>query len=102
MPKNRYPTISQGGDGQWHAWMSVRRPDGTSRQRHIKRATKEAVEQVVDDLLDKKKAGAPIAAGRAPTFETWFDETYLTTIAPLTCDLTTITGMRNKLRRYAY
>ncbi|MEU7904159.1 site-specific integrase [Actinoplanes sp. NPDC049118] len=94
MPRRRYPTISEGDDGKWHAWVSVTRPDGTTRQRHVKRATEAEVETVVDELLEQKRAGAAVERGRPPTVEQWMT-TYLDTIAPRRCDPGTIRDYRS-------
>ncbi|WIM97800.1 site-specific integrase [Actinoplanes oblitus] len=107
MPKKRkpedYPTISQGADGKWHAWVTVgTKPNGRPDQRHVKRQNYEGAEARVDELLAQKRTGQVQNAGRAPTVQAWFEEVYFETVAPLTMDLTTIEGARKKLRRYAY
>jgi integrase len=100
----RYPTISQGDDGLWHAWVSTgeKKANGRPQQRHIKRKTQAEVEAEVDRLLDLKKEGARVRPGRAPTVEQWLETVYLATIAPLRIDPTTVQGYRSKLRNYVY
>lgn len=101
--KKRYPTISQDAGGLWHAWVTVgTKPNGRPDQRHVKRADYEEVVARVDELLAQKQTGRVQKPGRSPTFEDWFETTYLDTVAPLRCDLTTVRGYRNKMRRYAY
>lgn len=100
MPKKRYPTISQGADGLWHAYVTVgTKRNGRPDQRHVKRRTREAVEERVDELLAQKQTGLVQKAGRSPTLIQWL-ETYLTTIAPRKIDPTTVRGYRSKLWSY--
>jgi len=102
MPRKRYPTIKQGPDGQWHAWVTVgTKPNGRPDQRHVKRATEGEVETRVDELLGQKRAGKVQRAGRAPTVESWLT-TYLDTVAPRRCDPTTIKGYWSKMRCYVF
>jgi integrase len=102
--RRRYPTISQGPDNQWHAWVSTgdKKPNGRPRQRHIKRKTEDEVRDEIDRLLDLKKEGARVRPGRAPTVQQWLDGVYLATIAPLRIDPTTVQGYRSKLRNYVF
>lgn len=103
MPRNRYPTIRQGADGLWHAWVTVgAKPNGRPDQRHIKRATKTEVEDRVDELLDQRKDGTVVKAGRAITVEQWLT-TYLDVVLPSTgrCDPETIRGYWSKVRIWA-
>lgn len=100
MGRKRYPTIRQGDDGQWHAWVVVgTKPNGRPDQRHVKRATLEEAEDRVDELLDQKKAGTVVKPGRAPTVATWL-ATYLADVAPRRCDPTTVQGYASKMRNY--
>jgi hypothetical protein len=59
MPKKKkYPTISPGEDGLFHAWVTVgTKSDGTADRRHVQRATAGEVEERVDELLAQKHAG---------------------------------------------
>jgi integrase len=103
VPRKRYPTISQGSDGLWHAWVTVgTKPNGRPDQRHIKRATEGEVEERVDELLAQKQTGRVQRGGRSPLAETWIETVYFETVAPLSCNDTTIEGARKKLRRYAW
>ncbi|MBX6357778.1 MAG: site-specific integrase [Micromonosporaceae bacterium] len=99
----RRPTITQGADGMWHAWISTgqTRAGGRTRQRHIKRRTRSEVEQELDRLLEQKRSGAPPRPGRAKTVEQWLT-TWLDTVAPRRCDPTTIYDYRSKLRKWVY
>ncbi|WP_319460054.1 site-specific integrase [Micromonospora sp. RTP1Z1] len=102
MARRRAPAISQGADGQWHAWVVVgTKANGRPDQRHVKRATRDEVEERVDELLDQRKAGTVVKPGRAATLQQWL-ETYLDTVAARRCDPTTITGYRSKMRNYVY
>ncbi|MEW2442827.1 tyrosine-type recombinase/integrase [Micromonospora marina] len=100
MARRRYPKISQGTDGLWHAWVVVgTKTNGRPDQRHVKRATAEEVEERVDELLDQKKAGQVVKAGRGVSVAAWLD-TYLTDVAPRRCDPTTVQGYASKMRLY--
>lgn len=103
MPRRRYPTITEGSDGLFHAWVPTgqKRPNGRPIQKHVKRATYDEVQEEVDRLLAQKKTGAAPKVGRAPTIQQWLT-TYLDTIAPRRCDPTTIQGYRSKMRCYVY
>lgn len=102
MSRKRYPTIKEGADGLWHAWVTVgTKPNGRPDQRHVKRSTKEAAEERVDELLGQKKTGKVQRAGRAPTVESWLT-IYLDTIAPRKIDPTTVRGYRSKMRCYVF
>jgi integrase len=102
MARRRYPKISEGKDGLYHAWVTVgTKPNGRPDQRHVKRQTIEEVEERVDELLDQKKSGTVVKAGRAPTLQQWL-ETYLDTVASRRCDPTTVKGYRSKMRSYVY
>ena len=102
MARRRYPKITQGADGQWHAWVVVgTKPNGRPDQRHVKRATREEVEERVDELLDQKKSGQVVKPGRPQTVQQWL-ETYFDTVAARRIDPTTITGYRSKMRNYVY
>jgi integrase len=103
MPRNRYPTIKKGADGLWHAWITVgtkanNRPD----QRHIKRATKTAVEDRIDELLDQRRTGTVVKAGKPGTAGQWLD-TYLDTVLPSSgrCDPDTIRDYRSLIENWA-
>ncbi|HEU4425028.1 MAG TPA: site-specific integrase, partial [Pilimelia sp.] len=74
-----------------------RKPNGRPDQRHVKRATREAVEQRVDELFDQRRVGAVQRAGRAPTVRGWLLDVYLSTIAARRIDPTTVQGYRNKI-----
>lgn len=100
MPRKRYPTISQGPDGLWHAYVTVgTKPNGRPDQRHVKRATVEEVEERVDELLDQKRTGQVVKSGRPATVAQWLD-TYLSDVAPRRCDPTTVQGYASKMRNY--
>jgi integrase len=102
MARNRYPTIKKGSDGLWHAYITVgTKGNGRPDQRHVKRATREQVEDRVDELLEQRRAGAVQRAGRTPTVQHVI-ETYLDTTAPLKIDPSTIDGYRSKMRNYVY
>lgn len=102
MPRKRYPTIRQGADQLWHAWVTVgTKPNGRPDQRHIKRGTRADVEDRVDELLAQRREGAVQKPGRAPSVEQLI-ETYLDTTAPLRIDPSTIDGYRSKMRNYVY
>lgn len=102
MPRRRYPTIRQGADGLWHAWVVVgTKPNGRPDQRHVKRRTREEVEERVDELLDQKKAGVVVKPGRPSSLQQWL-ETYFETVAARRVDPTTIHGYRSKMRNYVY
>jgi integrase len=82
MPRKRYPTISKGADGLWHAWVTVgTKGNGRPDQRHIKRATKAGVEDRIDEVLDQIRNGAVVKAGPGITVEQWLN-LYLDTILP--------------------
>ncbi len=102
MARRRYPKISLGDDGLYHAWVVVgTKPNGRPDQRHVKRRTAEEVEERVDELLDQKKAGTITKPGRPSTVRQWL-ETYFGTVAARRCDPTTIHGYRSKMRNYVY
>jgi hypothetical protein len=74
MPRTPYPTISQGADGYYHAWVTVgTKPNGRPDQRHIKRATFDATVARVDEMLAQRRAGAVTKPGRALTVQIWFE-----------------------------
>jgi integrase len=103
LPRTNYPTISEGEDGLWHAWVNVgRKPNGKIDQRHVKRPTHDKVVERVDELLAQRRTGRVQSPGRSPLFEAWFEAVYFETVAPLSMDFSTIEGARKKLRRYAY
>ena len=102
MARRGYPTISKGTDGQWHAWVTVgTKPNGRPDQRHVKRATKKEVEDRVDELLDQKKEGAVVRAGRPVTVEQWL-ATYLDTVLPSSgrCDPGTVRDYRSLITHW--
>lgn len=102
MPRKRYPTISKGADGLWHAWVTVgTKPTGRPDQRHVKRATKEEAEERVDELLDQRRAGTVTKPGRAVTLQQWMT-VYLDTVAPRRCDPSTIYDYRSKCTHWVY
>lgn len=101
MPRRRYPTISKGSDGWFHAWVTVgTKSNGRPDQRHIKRATVEQVETRIDELLEQARTATVPRGGRGPTVSTWLISTYLETIAPGKIDPTTIQGYRSKVTNY--
>jgi integrase len=100
MPRNRYPNIKKGADGLWHAWITVgTKPNGNPDQRHVKRKTKKAVEDRIDELLDQVRAGAVVKPGRPDSVAQWLD-TYLTTVAPRRCDPGTVKDYRSKINHW--
>jgi integrase len=102
MARNRYPTVSKGTDGQWHAYVTVgTKGNGRPDQRHVKRATRAEVEDRVDELLDQCRAGAVVKPGRGTTVEQWLT-TYLDTVAPRRCDPSTVYDYRSKLRNWVF
>lgn len=104
MARQKYPSITEKSDGLWHAWVSTgeKKPNGRPVQRHVKRKTREEVEDEIDRILGQRKTGVPVRSGRAPTVEHWFETVYLESIAPRRVDPTTIQGYRSKLRNYVY
>lgn len=103
MPRTHYPSITKGADGLWHAWVTVgTKKNGRPDQRHVKRATKAQVETRVDELLDQRKDGVVVKAGRPVTVEQWLT-TYLNVVLPSTdrCDPETIRGYWSKVRIWA-
>jgi integrase len=102
MPRTPYPTISQGADGYYHAWVTVgTKPNGRPDQRHIKRATFDATVARVDEMLAQRRAGAVTKPGRALTVQIWF-ETYLRDVAPRKCNPSTLYDYRSKCRNWIY
>jgi integrase len=102
MARNRYPTVSKGADGLWHAYVTVgAKGNGRPDQRHVKRATRAEVEDRVDELLDQQRAGAVVKPGRGTTVEQWLT-TYLDTVAPRRCDPSTVYDYRSKLRNWVF
>jgi integrase len=100
VPRTNYPTISEGDDGQWHAWVNVgRKPNGRIDQRHVKRPTHDEVVERVDELLAQKRTGAVVKPGRGTTFGQWMT-TYLDTVAPRRCDPDTVYDYRSKMRNW--
>jgi integrase len=102
LPRNRYPTIKKGADGFWHAWITVgTKGNGRPDQRHIKRATKTAVEDRIDELLDQIRNGAVVKPGRPDTVAQWLT-TYLDTVLPSSgrCDPATIRDYRSKIQHW--
>jgi integrase len=102
MPRKRYPNITKGSDGFWHAWITVgTKANGRPDQRHIKRSTRTAVEDRIDELLDQVKTGIVVKAGKGMTVSAWFD-LYLDTILPSTgrCDPDTVKDYRSKLEHW--
>lgn len=103
MPRKRYPTIKQGSDGLWHAWVSVgTKPNGRPDQRHVKRATEAEAEERVDELLAQKKTGAVVKGGRVGTTGQWL-LTYLDTVLPSSgrCDPDTVRDYRSLIEHWA-
>lgn len=102
MPRRRYPTISKGDDGLWHAWVTVgTKSNGRPDQRHVKRRTVEEAEERIDELLEQKKSGTVVKAGRAVNLQQWM-ETYLDTVAPRRCDPSTVYDYRSKCRNWVF
>lgn len=102
MARLPYPTISQGADGFWHAWVTVgTKPNGRPDQRHVKRRDRDDVITKVDELLAQKRAGATTKAGRAPTVQQWM-ETFLQDVAPRRCTDSTLYDYRSKCRNWVY
>lgn len=100
MPQKDYPTISKGGDGAWHAWVTVgSKPNGRPDQRHVKRATKAECKDRVDELLAQQRAGIVVKAGRPETVAQWLD-TYLESVAPRRCDPETVRDYRSKMEHW--
>ncbi|MCX5119251.1 site-specific integrase [Micromonospora sp. NBC_00362] len=101
-PRLPYPTIKQGDDGWWHAYVTVgSKPNGRADQRHVRRKTKDATVARVDELLAQRRSGAVTKAGRAPTVQSWM-ETYLTDVAPRRCNPATLYDYRSKCRNWIY
>lgn len=102
MGRRRYPSITKGADGQYHAWVTVgTKPNGRPDQRHVKRETRAEVEARVDELLEQVRTGTVVKSGRPQTLQQWI-ETYLDTVAPRRCDPTTIYDYRSKMRTWVY
>lgn len=102
MARLPYPTIKQGDDGWWHAYVTVgQKPNGRADQRHVRRKTKEDAAARVDELLAQRRTGAVTKAGRAPTVQAWM-ETYLTDVAPRRCNPDTLYDYRSKCRNWIY
>jgi integrase len=102
MARSRYPTIKQGNDGLWHAWITVgTKGNGRPDQRHVKRSTRSAVEDRIDELLDQRRSGAVVKAGRGTTAAQWLG-TYLDTVLPSSgrCDPGTIRDYRSKIEHW--
>ncbi|MFI5931270.1 tyrosine-type recombinase/integrase [Actinoplanes sp. NPDC051494] len=94
--RRRYPKISLGKDGTWHAWVTVgTKPNGRPDQRHVNRRTEAEAEQRVDELLEQTRSNAVVVPGRAMTVASWLD-LYLDTVAPRRCDPSTVTDYRSK------
>lgn len=101
MPRRRYPSITKGDDGYWHAYITVgTKPNGRPDQRHVKRRTKAEVEARLDELMDQVRVGSVQRPGRGPTVQSWLLDTYLGVIAPAKIDPTTIAGYRSKIVNY--
>lgn len=101
-PRLPYPTIKQGDDGWWHAYVTVgTKPNGRADQRHVRRRTKDETVARVDDLLAQRRSGAVTKAGRAQTVQSWM-ETYLTDVAPRRCNPATLYDYRSKCRNWIY
>ncbi|MFG3639124.1 tyrosine-type recombinase/integrase [Micromonospora sp. NPDC047762] len=101
-PRLPYPTIKQGDDGWWHAYVTVgTKPNGRADQRHVRRRTKDETVARVDELLAQRRSGAVTKAGRAQTVESWM-ETYLTDVAPRRCNPATLYDYRSKCRNWIY
>lgn len=99
MPRKRYPNIIEGADGAWHAWLIVGyHPNGRQDRRHVKRATREAVEERIDELLEQKRAGQVVKAGRL-TVAQWL-AVYLETVATRRCDPGTVADYRSKMNHW--
>ncbi|MEU8821834.1 tyrosine-type recombinase/integrase [Actinoplanes sp. NPDC048796] len=102
MPKNPYPTISKGDDGNWHAWVPVgTKPNGEAERRHVKRTTKAAVIERVDEILDQVRSGAVVRSGPGMTVSQWLD-LYLDTVLPSSgrCDPDTVRDYRSKIEHW--
>ncbi len=100
-PRRGYPKITEKADG-WHAWVTVgTKPNGRPDQRHVKRATKAAVEERVDELLEQRRAGQVVRPGKAITVQQWL-EMYLDTVAPRRCDPSTVSDYRSKCKTWVY
>jgi integrase len=102
MPSEKYPEISLRADGYWHAWVSVgTKPNGRTDQRHVKRKTKKATKERVDELLAQVREAAVVRPGRGMTVEQWLT-IYLDTVAPRRCDPGTVKDYRSKCRLYVF
>ena len=102
MPRKRYPTITEGADGRWRAWVTVgRKPNGRPDQRQVNRATYEEAVERVDDLIDQKRAGTVVRPGRSTTLAQWMT-TYLDTVAPRRCDPDTVYDYRSKMKNWVF
>lgn len=102
MPRLPYPTIKQGSDGLWHAYVTVgTKGNGRPDQRHVKRKAKDEVVERVDELLAQRRSGAVTKPGRAPTVQQWMD-TYLRDVAPRRCNPETVYDYRSKCRNWIF
>lgn len=102
MTRLPYPTIKQGDDGFWHAYVTVgTKPSGRADQRHVRRKTRDEAIARVDELLAQRRTGAVTKAGRAPTVQSWM-EVYLTDVAPRRCNPATLYDYRSKCRNWIY
>jgi integrase len=103
MPRSPKVTATLGEDGLWHVWVPVGvRPNGRIRQRHVKRAGRDAAENEAKRILAAVEAGRRVGKHQARlTVLSWM-ETYLDNIAPERCGEATIYDYRSKLRNWVY
>lgn len=101
MKPAKYPTISQGKDGYWHAWVPIVKPDGTAGRRHIARATEDETREAVDEVLEQVAAKVPVSPGQKPSFHSWMEH-YLEKVAPRRCDPGTVRDYRSLLQNWVY
>jgi integrase len=102
MARKDYPTIKQGANGNWHAWVNVgTKPNGRPDQRHVERATRHECKERVDELLGQARTGTVTKPGRGMTVAQWLDE-YLTTVVPSSsrCDPETVKDYQSKMEHW--
>jgi integrase len=92
-------SISKGGDGRWHGYVSMGLKEGGKRdRRHVAAPKRADVVRMVRELEEQRDAGVVLPSGRGLTVEQWMN-LWLDTVASRKVRPSTLTGYRTCLKR---